>query len=211
MSYVDLVGYVMAAFTLATYSMKTMIPLRMLSIATQVMGLYYGFLEADYPSISLYVILIPLNSVRLYQMMRLVKQVDAAVHGDLEMDWLKPFMTSRQVHGGDVLFHKGDAADQMFFVVSGHFRLLESSIKIEPGTVVGEFGLLTPNQARTQTLACLEDGTVLYITYDKVKELYFQNPTFGFYLLRLTSRRLFENVARLETELAARPAVQAAG
>jgi len=35
-----------------------------------------------------------------------------------------------------------------------------------------------------------------------VKQLYFQNPKFGFYFLQLTSRRLFENVARLEKRLA---------
>lgn len=210
MSDVDLVGYLAAIFTLATYSMKTMIPLRALGIAAQILSLFYGFLLSDYPSIALYAILVPVNCVRLYQMWQLVKQVDKAARGDLEMDWLKPFMSSRQVHGGETLFHKSDPADQMYFVVSGRFRLIESGINIEPGTIVGEFGLLTPNQARTQTLECLEAGKVLHITYEKVKELYFQNPTFGFYLLRLTSRRLFENVGKLEAELAARPAVQGA-
>ena len=38
--------------------------------------------------------------------------------------------------------------------------------------------------------------------YQQVKELYFQNPHFGFYFLRLTSERLFENIKRLEEELA---------
>ena len=46
---------------------------------------------------------------------------------------------------------------------------------------------------------------MLTITYDKVGELYFQNPTFGFYFLRLTSERLLQNVKRLERELEARP------
>jgi len=44
----------------------------------------------------------------------------------------------------------------------------------------------------------------LTITYDKVQQLYFQNPTFGFYLLRLTTERLLQNLARLETRLARR-------
>jgi hypothetical protein len=35
-----------------------------------------------------------------------------------------------------------------------------------------------------------------------VRELYFQNPEFGFYLLRLTSERLLQEVARLERTLA---------
>ena len=47
-------------------------------------------------------------------------------------------------------------------------------------------------------------GVVLTITYDKVQELYFQNPTFGFYFLRLTTERLLQNITRLETMLAQR-------
>jgi hypothetical protein len=35
-----------------------------------------------------------------------------------------------------------------------------------------------------------------------VRELYFENPEFGFYLLRLTSERLLQEVARLERTLA---------
>jgi CRP-like cAMP-binding protein len=67
--------------------------------------------------------------------------------------------------------------------------------------VVGELGLLAPNQRRTQTLECIEDAEVMQIGYDRVKSLYFENPSFGFYLLRLTSARLFQNIATLEVTL----------
>jgi CRP-like cAMP-binding protein len=36
------------------------------------------------------------------------------------------------------------------------------------------------------------------ITYDRLLELYFQNPQFGYYFLVLTSQRLLQNIARLE-------------
>jgi len=45
---------------------------------------------------------------------------------------------------------------------------------------------------------------VLEITYDRIEEIYYQNPTFGFYFLRLSAGRLFENIERLEGALAAR-------
>jgi CRP-like cAMP-binding protein len=38
----------------------------------------------------------------------------------------------------------------------------------------------------------------LTITYEKLMELYFQNPEFGYYFLRLTTERLMQNIARLE-------------
>jgi CRP-like cAMP-binding protein len=49
---------------------------------------------------------------------------------------------------------------------------------------------------------CLEDGQVLTITYEKLLEIYFQNPQFGYYFLVLTSQRLLENNARLQAEIA---------
>jgi CRP-like cAMP-binding protein len=67
-----------------------------------------------------------------------------------------------------------------------------------PGSVVGELGMLAPHRKRTQTLECKESGTMLEIGYDKIEQLYYQNPTFGFYFLRLSSARLFQNIGRLE-------------
>ena len=63
---------------------------------------------------------------------------------------------------------------------------------------MGEFGFLTPDNRRTATIECVEDGHVLTIGYEKLLEIYFQNPQFGYYFLILTSQRLLENVGRLE-------------
>ena len=119
------------------------------------------------------------------------------------MDWLKPFTSTHWARSGDVLFRKGDAADAMFFVVSGHYRLTELGIDIPLGEIVGELGLFALNKSRTQTLECIGDGELMRISYEQVKQLYYQNPQFGFYFIQLTTRRLFENIARLERELAA--------
>jgi CRP/FNR family transcriptional regulator, cyclic AMP receptor protein len=53
-----------------------------------------------------------------------------------------------------------------------------------------------------QTLECSENGKLLQITYDQARQPYWLNPQFGFYLLQLSTRRLFQNIARLESELA---------
>jgi CRP/FNR family cyclic AMP-dependent transcriptional regulator len=204
MQIADIVGYCAAIFVILTFWMKTMVPLRVAGIASNFLFIAYGYLGAVYPPLLLHVVLLPLNLVRLRQMLKLVSQVRAAMDSDLNMDWLKPFSSSRGVRAGAVLFRKGDTATNMFFVVSGRLRLAESGIDIQPGQIVGELGLLAPGQARTQTLICTEDSHLLQITYEQVKQLYFQNPQFGFYFLQLTARRLFENIARLERELAAR-------
>ena len=204
----EIAGYVAAVLVFLTFYMKTMIPLRVIGICSNCAFIAYGYLGGLYPVLILHLILLPLNGLRLREMLRLTRDVRAATQGDLNMDWLKPFTSARRIKNGDVLFHKGSTADLMLFIVSGRYRLVELGIDILPGQIVGELGLLTPDQSRTQTLECIEDGEVLQITYEQVKQIYYQNPQFGFYFLQLASRRLFENIARLERELAANKVVR---
>ena len=117
------------------------------------------------------------------------------------MDWLRPFMTPRKYKKGDVLFRKGDVAKDMFYTVSGNFLVKEIGVELPPGRIMGELGFIDPNNRRTATIESLEDGEVLTITYDRLLELYFQNPEFGYYFLRLTTERLMQNIGRLEGSL----------
>ena len=196
-------GYAAVASSIITCAMKTMIPLRVVSMTCNALFIIYGFFSGIYPTLILNLILLPLNTVRLHQMRKLIHDVEAAAsYGETSIDWLKPFMASRSFHKGDIVFRKGDVADAMYYSVSGRYRLSEIGIEIPAGQVFGDLGLLAPGNRRTQTIECLEDGEVLTAGYQQVKELYFQNPQFGFYFLRLTSERLFENIKRLEEELA---------
>ena len=112
------------------------------------------------------------------------------------MDWLKPFMTERKCAAGEILFYKDEKAEDMLYIVSGRFKLVESGIELPVGAIVGELGMLSPSNVRTQSLECIEAGLVLSVSYSKVEELYVQNPAFGFYFLRLASARLFQNLER---------------
>jgi CRP/FNR family transcriptional regulator, cyclic AMP receptor protein len=205
----EIAGYLAAMLVFLTFYMKTMIPLRIIGICSNCMFIIYGSLDGLYPVLVLHLILLPLNGLRLREMLRLTQQVRRAAQGDLNMDWLKPFTSTRGARSGDVLFRKGDAADAMFFVVSGGYRLTEFGIDILPGEIVGELGLFALNKSRTQTLECIADGELMRISYEQVKQLYYQNPQFGFYFIQLATRRLFENIARLERELAACKAANA--
>jgi CRP/FNR family cyclic AMP-dependent transcriptional regulator len=202
----DLLGYIAAFLVFLTFSMKTMVPLRMVGICSNVFFIAYGYLAPAYPLFVLHIALLPLNIFRLRQMLSLVRQIGDATKGDLNMDWLKPFTTKRTVTAGDFLFRKTDKADAMYFVISGEFQIPDLGVSIGPGEVIGELGLLDPDRSRTQTVQCVADAEILRVSYDQVKQLYFQNPKFGFFFLQLTSRRLFENVARLEQRLAEKEA-----
>jgi CRP/FNR family transcriptional regulator, cyclic AMP receptor protein len=202
MTWVEAVGWLGAALAITGSAMKTIIPLRVVGIATNVVGLVFALAMRNHPGIVVNLILLPLNAVRLVQMLRLIAKVKRAANSDLSMEWLKPFMTRRKTSAGEVLFAKGDVATCMFYTVAGRYRLRESGTAIGAGQVVGEMGFLAPENRRTQTLECVEPGELLTITYDQLRQLYFQNPEFGFYFLRLTSERLFQNMSTIEQELA---------
>jgi hypothetical protein len=191
-----------SVFVVATSTMRTMIPLRIFGILSNVVLIGSAIPNHNYPIILVQAVVLVLNSYRLHQMLQLVRDVKRSVNSDLSMDWLKPFMTERKCAAGEVLFYKDEKAEDMLYIVSGRFRLVESGIELPVGAIVGEFGMLSPSNLRTQTLECVEAGLILSVSYSKVQELYVQNPAFGFYFLRLASGRLFENIKTLEQRLA---------
>jgi Cyclic nucleotide-binding domain len=197
-NFANMLALIGATLYVATLMVRTIVPLRIIAIISMVFFIAYGALAGAVATFFLYLLSLPINIIRLRQMLNLVKKARISAQGDLSMDWLKPFMTSRKYHKGDVLFHKGDAANEMFYIVTGKFLVSEIDVELAPGRIMGELGFLSPKNRRTQTVKCIENGDVLTITYDKLLELYFQNPEFGYYFLRLTSDRLLQNISRLE-------------
>lgn len=201
----ELLGYAAALMVLLTFSMKTMVPLRIAGICSNVFFIAYAWLTGAHPILMLHATLLPLNTFRLVQILTLLRKVEDASRaaGEADLEWMQMVSQQRLVRAGDVLFRRGDNADSMFFVLDGTFRIKELGLDVGRGEIIGELGLLAPNKSRTQSAECVADGQILEITYDRVKQLYFQSPKFGFFFLQLASRRLFENLERQDRELAA--------
>lgn len=187
-----------AIFYAATFLMPTMVRLRVFGILSALFFIAYALLAGVSSTFFMYLLLLPINGFRLVQILKLLKKAKVAVQGDLSIDWLKPFMGVRHYRKGDILFRKGDPAKELFLITTGNFLVTEIGVEIPPGRLMGELGFLTPNNKRTQTVECLEDGTAMTISYDRLLEVYFQYPDFGYYFLRLSSDRLLKNIARLE-------------
>lgn len=195
MTHAELLGYAAAACVFVTFYMKTMVPLRIAGIVSNLLFIGYGYALDAYPVLILHLVLLPLNIVRLQQMLRLIKQIEDVTRGDVNLTWVKPFSTTKAVAVGDAVFRRGDPADEMFFIVSGRFRVQERNVDLQTGEIFGELGLLDAGQARTATVECTASGELLRITYDQVKQLCLQDPKFGFYFLHLVSKRLFHNLS----------------
>jgi len=208
----NMCALIAAGFYAATFLMRTMVPLRVFGILSALFFMAYGALGGAITTFLMYLCLLPINSVRLYQIVKLVKKARIAVQGDLAVDWLKPFMDKRTYRKGDILFRKGQVAKEMFLTTTGKYLVTEIGVELPPGRLVGELGFLTPNNKRTATVECIEDGAVLTISYDRLLEVYFGYPDFGYYFLRLAADRLLQNNARLEATIEQYKAkLQAAG
>jgi hypothetical protein len=196
-------------FLVASSTMRTMIPLRLFSILTNLVLIATAIPAHNYVLIVVQAAMLVLNSYRLHQMLQLVRDVKRSVSSNLSMEWLKPFMTERKCNAGEMLFYKDEKADSMFYIVSGRYRLVESGIEVPVGAITGEFGMLSPSNVRTQSLECIEPGVILSVTYDQVEQLYVQNPAFGFYFLKLVTARLFQNIDKLQQQVEQQAAMAA--
>jgi len=68
MLWTDLLGYAASASVLATFCMSSMVPLRAVAICSNVLFVAFGALAHVYPVFVLHVILLPVNIVRLMQL-----------------------------------------------------------------------------------------------------------------------------------------------
>ena len=198
MRMLDLVAWIASAITLATFFMKTMIPLRVLAIAGNLFGIGYGLFGGGVHAVITNSVLLPFNIYRLVEMRRLVENVSTAADCELSLEWLKPFMKGREYPKGHVIFRKGERADYLYFLAKGQIRLMEFEHVLEPGHLFGEIGFFAPGQIRSLTAVCAGDCEVYAISESALKQLYYQNPEFGFYLVRLIARRLTLNIQRVE-------------
>lgn len=197
-NFTNMLALVGAVLYVVTLVVRTIVPLRVLGIMSTLFFIAYGALAGAAATFFLYLLSLPINVLRLHQMLALIKKARMSAQGDLSMEWLRPFMSPRRYRAGDVLFRKGETAEEMLLTVTGKFQVVEIGMEIPPGRFVGELGFVVPGNRRTQTISCLQDGNVLTISYERLLELYFQNPQFGYYFLRLTTERLMRDVARLE-------------
>lgn len=172
----------------AAYS-KRMIPLRMMAMSSNLLGVTLGLLTGNLPTIVKHAINFPLNATRVREMRQLIASVREANATDLNMEWLKPFMHPESARATDFLFRKGDEAKEAYVLVDGEVEIVEPGVRLKPGAIFGEMALFTTECRRTASARCLTDVRLLTITYEQFEQLYFQNPEFGLYLVRLIVRR----------------------
>jgi len=198
---IELIGYAAAAASLYAAHSKTIIPLRIAAIIANGLVIVYALGRGTYPSLLLNAILLPLNAIRLRSMIHLIRDVDAAARSDLSVNWLLDYMRPVHFKAGEVFIRKDDIAKEAYYIIAGEVEIVEIGKTVASGTLLGEMGLFTEDGKRTMSVRCRTDVQAATITYDRFKELYFQNPQFGFYLLRLIVTRMHSNELKFAAAL----------
>ena len=190
LQFAEVIGVAAAAASLYAAYARTIIPLRVAAIVANALAISYSLMHGTYPTFMLNVILLPLNAWRLHAMLKLVRDTDFATLSDMNLDWLLPYTRPKAFKAGDILMARGDHAATAYYVVAGEVEVVELGEVFGAGTFLGEIGLFTPDGKRTMTVRCKTDVRTAAIDYDQFKQLYFQNPQFGFRLLHLIVARL---------------------
>jgi ABC-type anion transport system duplicated permease subunit len=189
----EIFGIAAALASLYAAHSKTMIPLRWAAIAANALAMTYSAQHGTWPTFALNAILLPTNAWRLRAMLRLIGDIDRAIKSDMNAEWLLPFARPKAFRPGDMMMTRGDYATAAFYIVAGEVEIAELGQKFGKGALLGEIGLFTPDGRRTMSVRCVTEVHAAVLDYDRFKELYFQNPQFGFRLLQMIVARLQQN------------------
>jgi CRP-like cAMP-binding protein len=198
----EAMGYVASILVFATFYVRTMVPLRVIAIASNVAFLAYAIPLALWPVALLHALLLPLNLLRLLQIRRMIAAVHAARAGEFDIGNLLAALAPQNHSGGTVLFRKGDTADCAYYVASGEIEFPERHEHAGPGDIFGEVGIFSEGRQRTASAVCKTDAQLYRIDDHDIVLAFHQNPAFAFALVRLITQRMVSNVSRLETKLA---------
>ena len=191
--WVDMIGFSGGALTIWGMFRKTMIPLRLGAIGGNVAFLFFGLLAHSYPTLITHTILLPLNIIRMLQMIRLVREIRESSSQDNSLEPLLPFMQREQMKAGTILFRKDDRPDRMIVIHSGTVLLEELGTHCGEGDVLGEIGAFTPGNHLTCTAVCETDCVLHTLANEAMMQLYYQNPRFGMFIVRIIVQRLLKN------------------
>jgi len=206
----EVAGYVASALVFSAFYMRTMVPLRILAIASNVAFLTYAGPLRLWPIVILHGLLLPLNILRLAQIRRLLRTIKTAQANSPHFGGLFSSGAVEVFRPGDHVFRKDEAADCAFYIRSGTVQLPEIGIELASGAVFGEMGLFSINRNRTASAVCVTDVELYRLDQEALVVALYQNSAFAISLLRLVMSRMLQNMTRLEQQLAAQRATGSA-
>jgi len=190
----DYVGYLASVLVLCTFCARTMVPLRLIALGSNVAFLAYGALLHLCPVLLLHATLMPVNVWRLTEILRLKGHVRENTADDGVFAALLSFATRLAIRKGEVVIRKGEPSDCLYLVFEGALWVADAEVELGPGSVVGEMGVLSDTHLRTATVTTLQDSILGRVSAQDFDRVYYTNPLLGLSLIRLIIRRLTDEV-----------------
>jgi hypothetical protein len=191
----DTLGWLAASLTLVTFSMRTMMPLRISAVASNVFFILYGWQAALTPVFALHCVLLPFNLFRLGEILVARHRFDAVRSGVVRRNWLNGLGTTLRLTAGDVVFGKGDPADYLYQVLRGEVEIPEIGHVFREGDIFGEIAFFTSAHARTLGARARTDCELVAVDQRDFMAIHYQDPSFGVYLTKLIAERLLDGMA----------------
>ncbi|MEM9576971.1 MAG: cyclic nucleotide-binding domain-containing protein [Pseudomonadota bacterium] len=192
-NWVDGLSYLGSALLVLSFSMKTILPLRLAALAASAVFLLYAFSKGLWVLLALHTVLLLLNLYRIGDHRRALRRVQSTADSSVQVETLVPLMQHLHCPSGTVLFLKGDKAERIYYLGDGAVDIPEVGKTLGPGTLFGEVGLFTPDQTRTASAVCAEDCDLMVISDRDIVRHCMKDPAFGLYLTKLIAGRMAEN------------------
>ena len=93
-NFVNLLALVGAILYVITQMVRTIVRLRLIGIISIIFFIAYGAMAGAVSTFCLYLLSLPINIIRLRQMLNLTRRAKLSAQGDLSIDWLRPYISS---------------------------------------------------------------------------------------------------------------------
>lgn len=193
---IEAVGWLAVLLKMATFSMHSMIRLRILAMVSSVGFIIYSGALQIWPLLAIEIFLLSMNAFRLYQIIALRRLV-TDLTDDSEPDFSAAMTYGKKsaIKAGDVIFNKGDPVDSLYYLAEGRVEVEDQHVYVDAGKIFGEMAFFNSNAARSATVRCLEDTIVYELNEKRFTRLQYEDPEFAMAVMRLVTRRLVENAA----------------
>ena len=199
--WIEAVGWLASGLTVATYAMNTMMPLRILAIASSVCFAIYAAVLQLWPLLAMELILLPINIYRFWEILSLRGRLGRSGENQPpDFALIKTYGKARRIAAGTLVFSRGDPVGQLYYLQSGAIRIEEFGVDIEAGGIFGEIAFFTDEATRTASARCVEDALVYELDEKRFMRLQFEDPSFGMAVMRTITKRLMANAKRVDQQ-----------
>lgn len=199
--WIEAIGWLASAITIATYAMNTMIALRVLALLSSVLFIAYAFVLQLWPLMAMEAILLPINCFRLWQILSLRKHLTRLSDTEApDFSVVRRYGKKRRLETDTLVFRQGDKADKFYLLAEGRVLIEDFDVELSAGDIFGEIAFFTAASQRTASARCIENALVYELDKERFMRLQFEDPSFGLAVMQIVTGRLIANGASAQTQ-----------